>query len=405
MNIVKNRWQVSFLMLVVAAVAYALFSFAHLSGAANTYSVDFEQSSSQYLSIADASQTGLDLSGPFTFEAWVNLEQLPSTGGALMLINKITSATGGYRWFLDAGTFENKMTVMYWDGSDNYTRVHSTNAIVDSNDIGQWVHLAVTVDPSTQSVSMYKNGSSVGVTANVSNATALGTNSENFSIGAVNTDTTPTWFFDGLIDEVRVWSAVRTGTEISDDKSRELNGNESGLVGYWKLNNGLTDTTANGNTLTNSGSATFATSTPFSSSAQSLKARKTQNESVANATVLQNDDEMVLQLAANTTYVVDGVIFASSTSATPDIGFAFFGPTGIDIAIGYTNDVNEAVLTSGELSNRVQLPANTPTSIHIKGTVKTGGTAGALQLKWAQWALSSSATTVMKGSYIRAESL
>ncbi|MEK7613550.1 MAG: LamG domain-containing protein [Patescibacteria group bacterium] len=373
--------------------------------ALNSHSVDLEQSSSQYLVISDAAQSGLDLSGSFTLEAWVKLEQLPSAGGALTLINKMTSSDKGYRWFLDTGTFENKMTIIYWDSTGNDTRKYSTNTVVSSGDIGQWVHLAVVVNPTTQAVSMYKNGSSISVSTNSSGASSLATNSENFSIGAVNTDTTPAWFFDGLIDDVRVWNVTRTDTEVADDMSRELNGNENGLVGYWKLNNNANDSTGSNNNLTATGSPSYSVSAPFAEFNELLKVRKSVNESVINSTVLQNDDNLVLSLSANKTYIIDGVIFASSTSATPDILIGFFGQTDVDIALGYTNDVNEMVLVSGEESNRINLPADVPTSIHIKGTVKTSSTSGDFQLKWAQATSNGNATTIMKGSYLRAEEI
>jgi hypothetical protein len=184
-----------------------------------------------------------------------------------------------------------------------------------------------------------------------------------------------------------------------------LNGNEFGLVGYWKLNNGLTDQTANGNTLTNNGSAVFSASTPFSGFTETLKVRKSANESVTRSTVLQEDNNLKLSLEANKTYIIDGVIMASSTSATPDLKIAFFAPSGAIVTIGYTNDQNEAILSSGATSTRIELPANTPTSVHIHGTVKTSGSNGDFQLKWAQFASNAAPTTVMEGSYLRAEEI
>ena len=41
--------------------------------------------------------------------------------------------------------------------------------------------------------------------------------------------------FDGLIDEVRIWNAARTTCEIRSHMHRPLNGNEPGLVGYWRF--------------------------------------------------------------------------------------------------------------------------------------------------------------------------
>ena len=43
---------------------------------ANTHSTDLESGSSQYWSITDASQTGLDITGDFSIEGWVKLESL-----------------------------------------------------------------------------------------------------------------------------------------------------------------------------------------------------------------------------------------------------------------------------------------------------------------------------------------
>jgi hypothetical protein len=61
-------------------------------------------------------------------------------------------------------------------------------------------------------------------------------------------------------------------------------------------------------------------------------------------------------------------------------------------------------LASGEESAQIALTANQPRSIHIKGTVVTSA-AGDFQLKWAQFASNAAATTVMAGSYLRAQEI
>jgi len=55
-----------------------------------------------------------------------------------------------------------------------------------------------------------------------------------FKIGAADQEA----FFDGIIDEIRIWDVVRTETEIQADMYRVLSGNEPGLVGYWSFNEG-----------------------------------------------------------------------------------------------------------------------------------------------------------------------
>ena len=110
---------------------------------------------------------------------------------------------------------------------------------------------------------MYKNGVLVADTAGETSATTIKNSTANFFIGCNQDTNVATNFFDGLIDEVRVWSDIRTVPEILNNYKRELVGNEANLVGYWRLNNDYLDQTSNNNDLTASGSPVFSTSVPF----------------------------------------------------------------------------------------------------------------------------------------------
>lgn len=135
------------------------------------------------------------------------------------------------------------------------------------------------------------------------------------------------------------------------------------------------------------------------------KVRKAINEQVTNSTTPQSDDELRLVLAANSTYIVEGVIFATSTSATPDILIRLSAPTGSLLNVGYTTATDEEMLTNEVTSARIALQANTPRSIHFTGTVKTSGTAGDLIIKWAQATANAAPTTVMQGSYLKVDTI
>lgn len=373
--------------------------------ALNTHSVDLERSSSQYLSITDGSQTGLDLAGDFTIEAWVKVESSPAASEEYTIAGKYNNNGVNERAYLfnyqrnGADSNDQLRAIVSSDGSS--ASIMQINQPLSTS---TWHHVAVVYAAASGVATFYVDGSSAGTASggpsSIHNSTA------DFQIGGFQSGGGSP-YFDGLIDDVRVWNIARTATQISDDMSREINGNETGLVGYWKLNNSLADSSANGNTLSNNGGATHSTDTAFAGfSAESLKVRKTTNESLASSTILQNDDELKLSLAANKTYIVDGVIFASSTSASPDIVLGFFGQSNVTVTIAGANDANnEVLLRSGASSAAISLPANTPVSIHIKGTVKTEGTSGDFQLKWAQGSASADATTVMAGSYLRAEAI
>jgi hypothetical protein len=45
-------------------------------------------------------------------------------------------------------------------------------------------------------------------------------------------------YLNGTMDEVRLWSVVRSPTEITDTMHKTLAGNEAGLVGYWGFDEG-----------------------------------------------------------------------------------------------------------------------------------------------------------------------
>jgi len=52
-----------------------------------------------------------------------------------------------------------------------------------------------------------------------------------------NVKTSPAWF-QGQIDEVRIWNRTRTRTEIITSMNHRLEGREPGLVGYWRFDEG-----------------------------------------------------------------------------------------------------------------------------------------------------------------------
>ena len=147
--------------------------------------------------------------------------------------------------------------------------IHAGGSAVNSDYIpegnvedGTWHHLAGTYDGSN--VRIYLDGSEFGTgnaqtgNLNTSNPSPLGIAHRAEGAGDA--------FFSGQIDDVRVWNDVRTQTEIDDNKSVELVGNEAGLTLYAKLNNNNTEETGN-YTISNTNNPTFTTDVPFAGTA------------------------------------------------------------------------------------------------------------------------------------------
>lgn len=99
----------------------------------------------------------------------------------------------------------------------------------------QWVHFAMTYDQTA--VTLYVNGSfamgTQGARKTVANG-VLNTVLTTLTIGGNPRGA----YFNGYIDEFRVWNVARTQEEIMASMGHTLGGNEPGLVGYWKFDDG-----------------------------------------------------------------------------------------------------------------------------------------------------------------------
>ena len=227
----------------------------------NSHSIDLERDSSQYLQITGGDQTGLDLSGDLTFELWIKLES--DDGGLLMAKRNPPTLERGFGFALLA------------DGSSTINKVRFTNSSDGMNlgfadvswapSLATWYHVALVYDAdgggSTGQIELFVDGVSQGTATGDLNSVIFN-NGAPFRI-AIDDDLATGEFFDGKMDEARVWNDKRTGAEISGNRFLQLTGSEANLVAYWKLDNDLLDETSNNNDLTNVIGASFSTDVPF----------------------------------------------------------------------------------------------------------------------------------------------
>lgn len=125
-------------------------------------------------------------------------------------------------------------------------------AVQDPNPIviNTWYHVAVTYDAATTTMKLYKNGNLVATNTNVpqvlnGNIIRLGSFDDGDNV------------FNGRMDEVRIWDRALTTCELQYNKDTELAIGQTGLVAYYKCNQGtanqdnggeidLIDSTSNG---------------------------------------------------------------------------------------------------------------------------------------------------------------
>ncbi|TKB06039.1 tandem-95 repeat protein, partial [Desulforhopalus sp. IMCC35007] len=181
-----------------------------------------------YIQIADDSS--LFMSDTLTMEAWIN----PSIGatGSQLIINK----EGEYELGITADTGEIIFAIAEVGTPDHWTW-HNTGYFVTS---GEWTHVAVTYDGVAGEANTYINGVLVDTFVQAGAIGDVYTAYNDLMIGGRGNDTDER--FDGQIADVRVWTTVRTESEISANQNTTLTGSETGLVGYWLLNDGSSTT-------------------------------------------------------------------------------------------------------------------------------------------------------------------
>jgi surface protein len=208
-----------------------------------SYALDFD-GTNDYVTILDANV--LDITGDITLEAWIKLDDL--SGNKIILLKSLGGNATDLSYALRVNGDELKFELAGgsgdFDGLGNvFASVVTTNYNIA---IGVWYHVAGT--RSGSSMILYINGVSV-VTNTISNNSIL-SSTANVVLGYFPGFTQ---YFNGQMDEVRIWSYARTAAEISGNMNRSLTGNESNLVAYYKMNEGTGTTIADASGNVNTG--------------------------------------------------------------------------------------------------------------------------------------------------------
>jgi hypothetical protein len=147
------------------------------------------------------------------------------------------ASTGGWdAKIYDDGT-DSQVQITLDDGTIQWSFGSAFYAAVP--DDGEYHHLAITVDRTNNEVRLYKAGALIGGPYNISAMGSIDTGTSNFRVftdhPTPDTDSQRD-YWGGSLDEIRIWSSVRTAAEILANKDIELAGTESNLLAYWAMN-------------------------------------------------------------------------------------------------------------------------------------------------------------------------
>lgn len=168
---------------------------------------DMERTSAQSFSIADASQSGLDITGDFSIQMWLKVEADP-TGVAYVLQDKRAGDTGGYSVrYADDGAIR---LIARWKDGANASEGHIDQTLT----AGSWFHVVFAINTDGPNGTIYVNGSGTALTMDATAATVISNTAAAFVLGDQPTPAGNS--YDGLMDEVGIWDRVLTSDEVTE---------------------------------------------------------------------------------------------------------------------------------------------------------------------------------------------
>ncbi|MDM8524702.1 BACON domain-containing carbohydrate-binding protein [Desulfococcaceae bacterium HSG8] len=232
-NLQKTRNLIHALRLSILIIILGAVFFVSNVQAAENYALSFD-GTDDYVNCGDA---------PFqiptgTWEAWFRADDI---GSYRPIISKYKWS--GYNddgWLgLDDGKLY--FSIEGYSTSDIY-EIYSDSTI----SAGIWYHVAAVWG--VGGMKMYVNG----VLQSDTDAYASGIVSSGTGLHIGQSDGFFYYYFQGRIDEVRIWNTARTQAEIQKNRSRTLKGDEAGLVAYYRFDHlpgttTLADMTSAGN--------------------------------------------------------------------------------------------------------------------------------------------------------------
>ncbi len=276
----------------------------------DNFGLDFD-GLDDYVTIADSAS--LTMTNTMTMEAWINPDA--SANVNRMIINK----EGEY----EVALFSDNRIYWAFANTDPGWAWHDTGYTVTN---GQWTHIAVTYDNGT--VSTYVNGTVVDVYAGSGSIGDSHATLDELRIGG-RSNSPAGKYFDGRIDDVRIWNTARTQAEIQTNLDVNLTGAETGLAGFWNFNEGTgisaNDLTAN----TNHGTLTDGAATGTPLWAGYTTDQDTLINIVATAGIAGND--------------VDGdgdtLTVTQVNGSSANVGSMFTLPSGGNLTVGALGDL------------------------------------------------------------------
>jgi len=334
--------------------------------------------STSYIEVGDHSDLRLN-NTDFTLTAWVQLDSYNSSFNSAIMTKRFTGANNGWIWSVTGNGSSPTGVLFYGPGGGS---TNATGSVTVGT--GNWYMATSVYNLANQELSIYVNGTLDRVVGGISSANASIT--ANLYIGRDDPSTfTNGYFFDGAMDDIRIYNRAITVSEIQQLYALTL-APTSGVIALWPLNictggigvdisgNGHHGTAYNmspgtdrfGNTI---GAGSFNGSNSYIDVPDQSALRLGNTDFTLNAWVQLNSYNWSFNSAILTkryTGFNNGWIWSVTGNGSSPTGVVFYGPGG-----GSSNATGSTSLGTGSwyMVTSVYDLANQTLSIYINGTL------------------------------------
>ena len=164
---------------------------------------------------------------PVTMEAWIKLD---ASAGQRQVVMGNYSTGSENSWSLEVNTDGTLRFYQRDDGASVSAKFNTTDNTINVC-TGEWMLISVVRDIASGQVLAYVDGELAATYA----TSAMALDDKSTHATYFGTDLRKTYWLDGEVGEVRLWSDVRTADEISEYASKTVDGTEEGLSHAWIL--------------------------------------------------------------------------------------------------------------------------------------------------------------------------
>ena len=156
-----------------------------------------------------------------TIECWVWIEKFVRDA------HYLDFGKQGNELYLAQDTEAATLKLLYTDEARRRRRITQPDLVAAR----RWFHVAAVLD--RKGARLYFNGVLVGERSLPALPAAI--DSTDNHLGYATTSNGRRYFFDGQLDEVRLWNVARTREQIRENMFRDLSGSEEGLLALWNF--------------------------------------------------------------------------------------------------------------------------------------------------------------------------